>query len=693
MKSYKKNFSRIFTAGFAAFGIAALLASCSNVSNASVFDKLKNSRTLNIAVSNYADVVSSSRNASSENRSVVSSENGKNSARTIIPVSYDSGGVDFYLYGTATNGKTFGPEKVDFTGKTVPAGGTSQTIGTIDVPADSYVWEFTLAALETGETAPTDLDDMKNKAVLIGYSSMDMVNGDTAKFTLSPDGLEKEASVALKLYLKDWDFVPSGYKATGGIYKLTDGSVVYDSSAVPVTTEKEICADISDLTNGFPTSVPAAANYSVDNIVPGTYRFKVTFENTTTHKKFLWSDILVILPGKTVDNEVAIDNLIGELPKAPADFKAGYVAASEDKYNGYYVTEFSWTRDNLRNENNFELDLLELNDATTTVPASDANWETAVTTDNGVVKTFDDKFSSAIEYESGSLLACNESVQIRLELGKRYFARIRAVNYAGVSDYAYVGIGAGTAKGTAFTSDTINRYRITYHLQDGKFNGTVESKTYSNELNDIVVYYCQSSTTGNTIVVPDGNTITLVYDPDGTGTVTYNWTYWKNGDSKYDMVANPDFPAYKDFKNLDLYAAYTTTAGVEIFDKKSYEIDPAWIDLVTGGTFSASTSGGTANIDTNGITEAQWTFTPTGIKNPDGSDFTDFAYDIVNFTLSRFGKTYYAKSENNIGEGGTNVFTVTMPLSGLSSGVYNVNFTARYKTTLVNYTITTTVQR
>lgn len=688
MKSYKKNFSRIFTAGFAAFGIAALLASCSNVSNASVFDKLKNSRTLNIAVSNYADVVSSSRNASSENRSASGAEN---ASRNITPDSFDETGLDFWLYGTATNGENFGPEQVTFTGKDDGLGGKSKTVGTIEIPADAYVWEFTLAAFERGAADPTSINDMKINAVLIGYSSMDMVNGDTAKFTLSPDGLEKEASVALKLYLKDWDSVPSGYKATAGIYKLTDGSVVNDKD--DVSTEKVICADISDLTNGFPTSAPAAANYSVDKMNPGTYRFKVTFENTTTHKKFPWSDILVILPGKTVDNEVAIDNLIGKLPEVPADFKAGYVDSSEDKYNGYYVTEFSWTRDSLRNENNFEIDLLELNDATATVPASDTNWETAVTTDNGVVKTFDDKFSSAIEHESGSLLACNESVQIRLELGKRYFARIRAVNYAGVSDYAYVGIGAGTANGTAFTSDTINRYRITYHLQDGEFNGTVNSKPYANETNDIVVYYCQSSTTGNTIVVPDGNTITLVYDPDGTGTVTYNWTYWKNGDSKYDTVANPDFPAYKDFKNLDLYAAYTTTAGVEIFDKKSYEIDPAWIDLVTGGTFSASTSGGTANIDTNGITEAQWTFTPTGIKNPDGSDFTDFAYDIVNFTLSRFGKTYYAKSENNIGEGGTNVFTVTMPLSGLSSGVYNVNFTARYKTTLVNYTITTTVQR
>lgn len=685
MKSYKKNLSRIFTAGFTAFGIAALLASCSNVSTASVFDKLNNTRVLNIAVSNYDDVVSSSRNASSVNRSA---SDAKNASRNITPDSFDATGLNFYLYGTATNGQTFGPENVAFNGKDDGQGGKSKTVGTIEIPAEAYVWEFTLAAFEKGEAAPTSINDMKTNAVLIGYSSMDMENGDTAKFTLSPDGLEKEASVALKLYLDGWQNVPSGYKATAGIYKLADGSVVNDKD--DVSTEKVLYADISDAANGFPTTAPAAANYTVDKMAPGTYMFKVTFEST--NKKFLWRDILDILPGKTVDNEVAIKNIIGELPNAPSDFKAGYVDSSEDKYNGYYVTEFSWTRDALKNENSFELDLLELNDSTTTVPSNDTDWETAVN-DNGTVKTFDDKFSSAIEHESGSLLACNESVQIRLELGKRYFARIRAVNYAGASDYAYVGIDAGTANVKAFTSGTINRYRITYHLQDGEFNGTVESKTYTNETNDIVFYYCQSSTTGNTIVVPDGNTITLVYDPDGTGTVTYNWTYWKNGDSKYDTVANPDYPAYKDYKNLDLYAAYTTTAGVEIFDKKSYAIDPAWISLDAGGTFTPGISGGTAEIDTTGITEINWTFTPTGVKYPDGTAFTDFAYDIVNFTLSRGGKTYYATSENNIGEGGTTVFTVTMPLSGLSSGVYNVNFTARYKTTTVNYTITTTVKR
>lgn len=690
MKSYKKNLSRIFTAGFTAFGIAALLASCSNVSTASVFDKLNNTRVLNIAVSNYDDVVSSSRNASSVNRSASGSQN---ASRNITPDSFDETGLDFYLYGTATNGQTFGPENVVFNGKDDGQGGTSKTVGTIEIPAEAYVWEFTLAAFEKGEAAPTSLNDMKTSAVLIGYSSMDMENGDTAKFTLSPDGLEKEASVALKLYLDGWQNVPSGYKATAGIYKLADGSVVNDNDGA--TTEQLLYADISDAANGFPVTAPAAANYSVDKMTPGTYLFKVTFESTNTNRKFIWSDILVILPGKTVDNEVAIDNVIGELPNAPSDFKAGYVDSSEDKYNGYYVTEFSWTRAPLKNENSFELDLLELNDATTTVPSTDTNWENAVNTDKGTVKTFDDKFSSAIEHESGSLLACNETVQIRLELGKRYFARIRAVNYAGASDYAYVEIGAGntTANGKEFTSDTLNRYRITYHLQDGKFNGDVEGKTYTNEENDIVVYYCQSSATGNAIVEPDKNTITLVYNPDGTGTVTYDWTYWKDGDGKYDVAANPDYPAYKDYKNLDLYAAYTTTAGVEIFDKKSYAIDSAWIALDAGGTFTPGTSGGTAEIDTAGITEIGWTFTPKGVKHPDGSDFTDFAYDIVNFTLSRGGKTYYATSEKNIGEGGTTVFTVTMPLSGLSSGVYNVNFTARYKTTTVNYTITTTVKR
>lgn len=174
-----KNRKSIFA--FFAICAAMIFASCSNIVDANVSSSSEDKNTLNIEVTNYDEVVTHQ-----------ASKSANHASRTIIPDSFDSDGVDFYLYGTNTSGGTFGPEKVTFKGNTEAAGGAaSKTVGTINIPANSSVWEFTLVALATGATAPTDETNLKNDAVLIGYSSMDMLNGDTAKFTLSPMVLQK----------------------------------------------------------------------------------------------------------------------------------------------------------------------------------------------------------------------------------------------------------------------------------------------------------------------------------------------------------------------------------------------------------------------------------------------------------------------------------------------------------------------
>lgn len=670
MTFHKNIFTHILKCGLI-FGFITLAFSCKNLSDASVSKKDANTKTLNIEIANYADVIEASQKSSAK-RSAVEI----NGARTIIPTTFDSDGVIFYLYGEATNGKTFGPTEVTFNGNDT-GNGVSKTVGTIAISADEYVWEFTLAALDNSETtAPADLDKMKEKAVLIGYSSMDMSNGNTAKFTLSPDGLKKEASVAMKLYLNNWTEIPTGYTAKAGIYKLTDGSIVNDGENA--TTEKQISDNITSLV----TAAPTDANYTVTKMDPGTYLFKVTFENATTKKKFIWSDILIVLPGKAVENAVAIPNVIGVKPDAPTDFKAGYVKDSEDIYNGMYVTEFTWGRGNSKNENYFEIDLLELAEATTTIPNNNADWQDAVDIDTGISTTYGANFSSSDIHEDGSLLGGNTEAQVRLSLGKRYYARIRAVNDAGASDYVYVTLD-GTEK---FTSSTINRYRITYHLNNGVFNGTAGANTLTDETNDIVLYYCQNGTDGNDIIVPDGTNTTLIYTPE---TTPYNFTSWKTGDSKkYDNTVNADYPKYKDYKNLDLYASYEIDAGVEIFDKSAYEIQGGWISVDSGTALTDKTT----TIDATASTTSTWKFTPTGIKDPSGiNTIDDFTYDSVIFEVSRGGKTYYAETNTNVKvDVGT---TFTMPLDGLASGVYNVMFTAHKGTTTVSCNITTTITR
>ena len=657
-----KNRKSIFA--FFAICAAMIFASCSNIVDANVSSSSEDKNTLNIEVTNYDEVVTQA------------SKSANHASRTIIPDSFDSDGVDFYLYGTNTSGGTFGPSKVDFKGNAEAAGGTSKTVGTVSIPANSAVWEFTLVAVASGATAPTDEATLKNDAVLIGYSSMDMLNGDTAKFTLSPDGLTKEAAIAMKLYTEGWT-LPTGFTAKAGIYLLTTGA---DAGADAAATEQTVAFTATSIDEAN------AVEYAIASFTPGTYLFKVTFEKTGSNKKFYWSDVLVVLPGKTIENAVGIPNVIGTAPAAPTDFKAGYVENSEDKFSGWYTTAFEWVRGS-KNENNFEIEVLEFNDAATVTPPTDADtgWTTALGAGTSV--TYNSKFSSKENYESGSLLSGNTKAQLRLELGKRYFARIRAVNDAGESDWTLVALATPPAEPTGtqkFTGNSINRYRLTYFMNGGAYyaDKTAAEAGTGGSTEDKVSYHCEDSATGTPIIKADGTPIIKKN--------TYTWSYWSE-DATSEAASRYNEPgtapeAYKGYKNLDLYAMFTTDASVAIFDKKSLDIQDGWIALDT-----APLTGKTAEIEVTTQKEVKWTFTPGEVKDAEGKKIENFAYDKVNFTVTKGGTTFEAKSADNVSA--TKAAEFTMSLSDLPAGVYQVMFTAHYGTTTVSYPITATITR
>lgn len=667
-----KNRKSIFA--FFAICAAMIFASCSNIVDANVSSSSEDKNSLNIEVTNYDEVVTQA------------SKSANRASRTIIPDSFDSDGVDFYLYGTNTSGGTFGPSIVTFKGNTDAAGGAaSKTVGTISIPANSAVWEFTLGAVDrkTTTTASTDETTLKKEAVLIGYSSMDMLNGDTAKFTLSPDGLTKEASVAMKLYNDGWT-TPTGYKITAGIYKLTDGAdATITGDGKGTMTIKE------NLSLG--TSAPADANYSLPSMTPGTYLFKVIYTSDATKKSFVWSDVLIVLPGKPVDSSIAIPNVIGTEPAAPTAFKAGYVENSEDKFSGWYTTAFEWERSSTKNENNYEIEVFEFKDAVTVTPPVDADaaWPTVPTDGSSV--TYDSKFSSEANYESGSLLSGNTKAQLRLELGKRYFARIRAVNDAGESDWTLVALATAPAEPTGtqkFTGNTINRYRLTYFMNGGTYYNNkaaadADTAGTGGKTADIVSYYCEDSTTGIEIMKADGTPIIKKN--------TYTWSYWSKDatsedSSRYNEPGTAP-EAYKSYKNLDLYAMFATDADVAIFDKKSLEIQDGWITVATPGTLT----GKTATIVVAAEKEVEWTFTPGEVNDAEGNPIANFAYDKVNFIVTRYGTPFEAKSADDVSAAKAAKFT--MSLSNLPSGIYQVMFIAHYGTTTVSYPITATITR
>ncbi len=656
MKFYAK-FALRAAKYLAAFVAMFFCASCANqLAEGTVSDSNSSSKTLNIAVTNYSDLVSSDSSSESS------------SGRTIMPDSYDASSVDLYIYGVATNGEEFSaPVKVAFTGSTTDSG-TSTTVGTIKISADVAFWEFTLVAVEKGSTAPTTLAEMKANAVLIGYASLDMTYGDTAKFTLSPDGLTKDAAVALKLYNDGWT-TPDGYSIKAGIYKLADGS---DATTTGDGTGDVTVQEITSLDS----AEPAAANYSLATMTPGTYIFKVTYTNDTTAKTFVWSDTLIVLPGKTVDNSIAIPNVIGTVPSAPTAFKASYEDDADADRNGYYTVAFEWTRGS-KNELSYELELLTLASATTALPTDDATWTSALGETGASSVTFDSHFSSADVYASGSLLTGNTAASLYAELGVCYAARLRAVNDAGKSDWAYVTVD-GT-KATSFTSTVINRYRTTYHLNGGVYYETGDTTTTGSQT-DIVVYSCQS-TDGNEILQPDGSVTNgplLKYSSDDNAAV---WSAWVDGEG----TAVTD-TTYTGSANLDLYAKYSNgSQDVEFLQKEDYFIKGTWI-TVDGTTLTESQK--TLTLDVSTATTSTWSFKPV----EDGNKITDsFAYDTVTFTFTQGGKTYYATSATDVGTAGTDF---ELPISKLNVGVYQATISASYSTTIyVSYPVTVTVER
>lgn len=88
-------------------------------------------------------------------------------------------------------------------------------------------------------------------------------------------------------------------------------------------------------------------------------------------------------------------------------------------------------------------------------------------------------------------------------------------------------------------------------------------------------------------------------------------------------------------------------------------------------------------------TEVKWTFTPGEVKNAEGNKIENFAYDKVNFTVTKGGTIFEAKSEDKVGA----AKDFTMSLLNLPAGIYQVTFTAHYGTTTVSYPITTTITR
>ncbi len=633
--------------------------------------------------------------------------------------------LDFYLWGTAQSGQVLNPKLVTVTSE-------DGVIGKVVLDIDCYNWSLTLAACDKNDLPENaTITEILAKAVLIGYGNVDMMFTNSIKFTLTPKGLNKTGNVDLTLALAKIDAdgdestpevpwtIPEDYEVNAYIYDITTGQKIMSADTTPLDVFMEI--DPDELTAGT-----AVFDAKSKDLKPGTYSFQIEFTKEDENRKYVWNDTLIILPGKTVEQTITIPNLVGTKPAAPSSFNVQFNKHQKDgttledekeesKFPGYYTAHLSWDGSGVKTEMNFALQIAELKDDTavaaaiTTKAAFDAIWDDA--TKVNAKYTFDylnDIRADPRFYRDGSLFANNTWVDIYLELGKRYIARLFSENNAGYSEEAaYFTITTPVETGAQLT--TINRFRVKYWNQGGIWNigetiGTEKDNTSNPGYNLPKIEYWSQNINASPNEMPyvvlnptkgtdsNPNSATAPYLYSGAA----DWRYWVTdltSDKKYvwpedASVTDPyTATAYGGFKNLDLYAVYGREADFVIYNDKDYDIAASYVTAF-GLTAPTSTGTNTVSKATLGFDadhqDAKATVT---LKLPTVSG-TTWVYDKVTFEISYSGITYFNETQT----GGTRGSEATdgnkfeIPLKQLPTGyTYNCKLTAQYQMTTISY--------
>ena len=602
MEENMKKLSKL--AAFAAALVAAVslvFVGCSDISSddasvSSGYTKATSSassKTLTLNVTSDSELIDFSTSELTE------------AAREIIPAPLDSSKVKFYLGGTdLVTGSALTVQQVSFTGKvsgTAPSTTTSTKEGTITVDLEASNYRFTLVAVLEGVTPASGwvLSNYISSAVLIAYATADLRYTEEAaavNFVLTSDGLSGSGTLDIDFYLDDWEKAKLELvektaggvdtlviaDATIGLYDIETGNFAFsgskvnpfDLSGANLTNDAK-----NNLEDHDPANFTGLVNYdggdAADSLTAGTYDIAITF-TLKNGNKYIWSDKIIILPNQTTKAIIGIPDEVIECPPAdPSDFKIGYIAPAYSD-SDYYKVVFNW-KDNSKNEQYFELDLYDVTaDTDNFTPATlntVAKWSASTSSNT---KTFSYNFyglkaEKGPNWYAGSLNRNNTQAVFYIELGKRYLARIRAVNEAGPSEYATTVIttatgdvvntgasdyafdettmskvystaavtaytisaglstaetaslandetrdGTTTEKVIKFNTNIINLFRVRYELSGGAFTeGAIDT-----------VYYFDQLTAGNPIMMPDGkdtyNLADITPTPTNTNAKIYN---------------------------------------------------------------------------------------------------------------------------------------------------------------------------
>ncbi len=332
--------------------------------------------------------------------------------------------------------------------------------------------------------------------VMSGSATINLGGGTRAvTLTLGTDAVAGEGTIDVAVHFKTPADVAvifptmgaSTYTVTAELVDLVSGDVVTGTGG---TTTKDITAEVlpnfeyrfyNSLTNAYETKqlneTPGQnklLSYKLDavKIPKGKYMLRVKIENTTDNTVLYRADPAFYVDGNRVTKgEIEIENLLGSKPKKPDAFEVYYTVPTTTDAQTGYKADFVWTETDFYGVG-YTLEIANITDiykyegGNTVVVANGDNqftgaealWTTILDDTSKISEddrkkyvqtlTWDPNKTSTIKRISGSLLAGSTTVQVRLETGSVYSARIRADNGTNNnSDWTYIGAAGAVTQG------------------------------------------------------------------------------------------------------------------------------------------------------------------------------------------------------------------------------------------------------
>lgn len=536
-----------------------LIVSCSNALTDSLFVS-KSGSEVSVVITNYEG------------------NSGANSARTIAPNTYLMSDIaKFIIEGESFDGNTYSNQIA------ISNSGTGTIVG-----LKPSVWNFILHAYS---------DSACTNEVLRGYSTVDTTYITEVSFVLSSTTVTTEGSCSLTF----------NYESSASTIFSETVSEIHAWICNPYTGEEIVrlaaVTNAEDLAAWLDTNGYLAERSSLE---PGNYLLKVIFYqtvNASTQKIGLWSDILIIEPGRQTTKSITIPDIIARKPESPSNLRIYRVDATQTK--DYYNAVIRWD-DNSNNEEEFVLTIKEY-------ASSSSYTGTPLATLNSSNYQSISYAANGVGYISGSLFYGSEEYVVKLSTGKLYDVELYAKNSYGKSstitrvassdiagDYSY---GNMTGYGVSASEPYLraNSFVLTYDLADGNFISSL-GKLYTGQ--NYVEYHIYTGTDTSLLspaAITDPSDNTLASQTSWPicyySSLDQGWLSWyADGDSNKTAITsvstftNRKFHAqYNIINEVELYmnsdAVYITSGNTDILSRYGTGTDIKGTTNISAGTY------------------------------------------------------------------------------------------------------------